>query len=112
MEREDERGVVKRSDLNELDVPEWAELALDKVERRELLSSHRPLETETPASHRQSATTGVWGSVGSAEIFAEDTSYTTTKWDVHRAGLTRYRQARVWWLVGLGQTDRLPSTGK
>jgi hypothetical protein len=25
-------GVAKRSDLNELDVPEWAELALDKVE--------------------------------------------------------------------------------
>jgi hypothetical protein len=32
MEREDERGVAKRPDLNELDVPEWAELALDKVE--------------------------------------------------------------------------------
>jgi hypothetical protein len=28
MEREDERGVAKRPDLNELDVPEWAELAL------------------------------------------------------------------------------------
>jgi hypothetical protein len=26
MEREDERGVAKRPDLNELDVPEWAEL--------------------------------------------------------------------------------------
>ena len=37
MEREDERGVAKRPDLNELDVPEWAELALDKVERRKLL---------------------------------------------------------------------------
>ena len=37
MEREDERGVAKRPDLNELDVPEWAELALDKVEWRELL---------------------------------------------------------------------------
>ena len=37
MEREDERGVAKRPDLNELDVPEWAELALDRVERRELL---------------------------------------------------------------------------
>jgi hypothetical protein len=32
-----ERGAAKRPDLNELDVPEWAELALDKVERRELL---------------------------------------------------------------------------
>ena len=41
MEREDERGVggeaAKRPDLNELDVPEWAELALDKVEWRKLL---------------------------------------------------------------------------
>jgi hypothetical protein len=36
-EREDERGVAKRPDLNELDVPEWAELALDKVEWRKLL---------------------------------------------------------------------------
>jgi hypothetical protein len=25
-------GVAKRPDLNELDVPEWAKLALDKVE--------------------------------------------------------------------------------
>ena len=37
MEREDERGVAKRPDLNELDVPEWAELALDKTEWRKLL---------------------------------------------------------------------------
>jgi hypothetical protein len=37
MEREDERGVAKWLDLNELDVPEWAELALDTVEWRELL---------------------------------------------------------------------------
>jgi hypothetical protein len=37
MEREDVRGVVKWPDPNELDVPEWAELALDKIERRELL---------------------------------------------------------------------------
>jgi hypothetical protein len=37
MEREDERGVAKRPDLNELNVPEWAELALDKVEWRKLL---------------------------------------------------------------------------
>jgi hypothetical protein len=29
MGREDERGVAKRPDLNKLDVPEWAELALD-----------------------------------------------------------------------------------
>jgi hypothetical protein len=37
MERVDERGVTKRLDLNELDVPDWAELALDEVERRQLL---------------------------------------------------------------------------
>jgi hypothetical protein len=40
MEREDERGVAdmaKRPDLNELDVPEWAELALDKIEWRKPL---------------------------------------------------------------------------
>ena len=41
MEREDERGVAKRPDLNELDVPEWAELALDKVEWRKLLAQQR-----------------------------------------------------------------------
>ena len=28
MDREDERKVAKRPDLNELHVPEWAELAL------------------------------------------------------------------------------------
>ena len=37
VEREDERGVAKRPDLNELDVPEWTKLALDKVEWRKLL---------------------------------------------------------------------------
>jgi hypothetical protein len=37
MEQEDERGMAKRPDLNELDVPEWAELALDKTEWRKLL---------------------------------------------------------------------------
>jgi hypothetical protein len=31
MEREDERGMAKRPDLNELDAPEWAEMALDKI---------------------------------------------------------------------------------
>jgi hypothetical protein len=73
MEREDERGEAKRPDLNELDVPEWAELELDKVEwRKPLQPAHRPLETvsETEAaSRRQIATTRVWGSIGSAEIF-------------------------------------------
>ena len=37
MEREDERGVAKRPDFNELDVPEWTELALNKVEWRKPL---------------------------------------------------------------------------
>jgi hypothetical protein len=54
MEREDERGVAKRPDLNELDVPEWAKLALDKVEWREATAAHRPLETGT-ASRRQNS---------------------------------------------------------
>jgi hypothetical protein len=36
------------------------------------------LEMEA-ASRRQSATTRVWGSIGSAEIFAEGTAYTTTR---------------------------------
>jgi hypothetical protein len=73
----------------------WAELALDKVEWRELLQRIAlSLEMET-ASRRQSATTRVWGLIGSAEIFAEGTAYTTTKWDVHHAGLTRYRQGVV-----------------
>jgi hypothetical protein len=47
------------------------------------------------ANRRQSATTRVWGSIGSVEIFAEGTAYTTTKWDVHHAGLARYRQGVV-----------------
>ena len=95
MEREDGRRVAKRPDLNELDVPEWAELALDKVEWRKLLQRIAlSLEMET-ASRMQSATTRVWGSIGSAEIFAEGTAYTTTKWDVHHAGLARYRQGVV-----------------
>jgi hypothetical protein len=42
MERQDERGVAKRPDLNELDVPEWAELALDKIEWRKLLPCIAP----------------------------------------------------------------------
>jgi hypothetical protein len=46
-------------------------------------AAHRPLEMET-ASRRQSATTGVCGSIGSAEIFAEGTAHTTIKWDVHQ----------------------------
>jgi hypothetical protein len=29
--------VAKRPDLNELDVPDWAELALDEIERRKRL---------------------------------------------------------------------------
>jgi hypothetical protein len=57
-----------------------------------------------PTSHRQSATTRVWGSIGSAEIFAEGTAHTATKWDVHRAGrMVRY---------GQGRKDRAASTGE
>jgi hypothetical protein len=37
MEREDEQGVAKQPDLNNLDAPEWPELALDKIERKDLL---------------------------------------------------------------------------
>jgi hypothetical protein len=52
-------GEAARPDLNELDVPEWAELALDKVEW-EATAAHRPREMET-ASRRQSATTRACG---------------------------------------------------
>jgi hypothetical protein len=52
----------------------------------EATAAHRPLEMET-ASRRQSITTRVWGSIGSADVFAEGTAHTATKWDVHRAGL-------------------------
>jgi hypothetical protein len=51
------------------------------------------------ASRRQSATTRVCGPIGSAEIFAEGTAYTTIKWNVDHAGLARYRQSVV---VGAG----------
>jgi hypothetical protein len=37
----------------------------------------------------------VRGSIGSAEIFAEGTAYTTTKLGVHLPGLARYRQGVV-----------------
>jgi hypothetical protein len=67
----------------------------------EATAAHRPLEMET-ASRRQSATTGVWGSIGSGEIFAEGTAHAMTKWDVHYAGLARYRPGRGGRLVGLG----------
>jgi hypothetical protein len=46
MEREDERGTAKRPDLNELEVSERAEPALDKIERRGLLQ-RSALEMET-----------------------------------------------------------------
>jgi hypothetical protein len=48
-------------------------------------------------------TTRVWGSIGSAQIFAEGTAHTTTKRDVKHAGLARYRQGVVGgWLMELG----------
>jgi hypothetical protein len=43
---------------------------------------HRPLEMETASRRQQaerSAATRVWGPIGSAEILAEGTAYTTTK---------------------------------
>ena len=40
----------------------------------EATAAHRPLEMET-ASRRQSATTRVWSSIGSSEIFAESTAH-------------------------------------
>jgi hypothetical protein len=62
MEREDERGVAKRPDLNELDVLEWAENWHWKSRMKKATAAHRPLdmsrEMET-ASRRQSATTRV-----------------------------------------------------
>jgi hypothetical protein len=48
------------------------------------------------ASCRQSATTRAWGSIGSAEISADDAAYATTKWGVHHAGLAR-DTGRAWW---------------
>ena len=50
----------------------------------EATAAQSPLEMET-ASRRQSATTRVWGSIGSAEIFAEGTAYATTNDKVRRA---------------------------
>jgi hypothetical protein len=90
MERENERGVAKRPDPNELDMPEWAELVLDEIEWRSLLQRIALQRWRQRA--RQSAATRAWGSIWSAEIFAEGTAHTTTKWYVHRAGLARYRQ--------------------
>ena len=97
MELEDERGVAKRPDLNELDVPEWAELALDKVEWRKLLhaAAHRPLEMET-ASRRQSATTRVWGSIGSAEVFSQRAQLTQRQSETCTT-LDWPDTGRAWW---------------
>jgi hypothetical protein len=63
---------------------------------------HMASTTWPPRQHRrQSAATRVWGSIRSAGIFAEGTAYITTKWDVHRAGLARYRQSVVGgWRLG------------
>jgi hypothetical protein len=63
---------------------------IEESRMKEATAAHPPLEMET-ASRRQSATTRVWGSIGSGEFFAEGTAYTTTKWDVRHTGLARYR---------------------
>jgi hypothetical protein len=49
------------------------------------LNKQAPGKKMETASRRQSATTRVWGSIGSAEIFAEGTAYTTTNDKVRRA---------------------------
>jgi hypothetical protein len=51
--------------------------------------------------------TWAWDSIGSTEIFAEGTAYTTTKWDVHHAGPavclqvpTAQLRRRGGWVIG------------
>jgi hypothetical protein len=46
---------------------------------------------KTPEPQAELNAKGV-GLIGSTEFFAEGTAHTTAKWDVHHAGLTRYRQ--------------------
>jgi hypothetical protein len=62
MEREDGRGVAKRPDLNELDVPEWAELALDEVEWREL-SEPLGCSFQTHVYYLKVVPCGIWANV-------------------------------------------------
>jgi hypothetical protein len=54
-------------------------------------------ESRIDLASRQSAATRVlWGSIGRAEIFADGHSaHATKKWDVHCAGLARYKQGVV-----------------
>jgi hypothetical protein len=59
-------------------------------------AAHCPLEIEI-ASRRQSATTRVWGSIGSAGFFAEGTAHSSHNDKMgralmHCAGIARYRQ--------------------
>jgi small ligand-binding sensory domain FIST len=55
-----------------------------------------PLFRATPRiPKKHSAATGVRGSIGSTEIFAEGTAHTATKLGVHLPGLARYRQGVV-----------------
>jgi hypothetical protein len=98
---EREREAVARGGATQRALPKkaggWA-VGLPKgkgvSKMEEATAAHRPLEMET-ASRRQSAATRMRGSIGSAEIFAEGTVYTTTKRGVHRAGLAGYRQGVV-----------------
>jgi hypothetical protein len=88
MEREDERGVAKRPDLNELDVPEWAELALDKVERRKRSQRITLWRWRQRAAGRaQRLGCGVRLGARSFSLGVQLTQ------DVHHAGL-EYRQGR------------------
>jgi hypothetical protein len=60
MKREEERGAAKRPDLNELDVPEWAELALDRVEWRKLLQRIARLFREPQAERSDQGVGSDW----------------------------------------------------
>jgi hypothetical protein len=57
-------------------------------------AAHCPLDMET-ASCRQSAATRAWGSIGSAEIFAEGAAHTTKKWG--RTALDWPDTGMAWW---------------
>jgi hypothetical protein len=69
-------GAGEAGHRQKLGVPEWGELVRDKTEDRTegATAAHRSLEMEM-ASHMQSALTGAWGSIGSAEETAEGTAH-------------------------------------
>jgi hypothetical protein len=98
MEPEDARGVAKQSDLNELDVPEW-ELALDKVEWRELLQRISPSRDggSEPQAERNDWGVGFdWerGDFRRGHNLRNDKVRCAPRCSC-RAGLARYRQGVV-----------------